>query len=155
MRNAPPVLVPVGRFVWGGRIALMLALLTALVWLVLARMQAMSAARMALLALACLFAAGLSWLAWQREQLPSGELAWDGEDWWYRPADGKSQRVRVSLNWDAGRAMLLRVQARPRGGLAGTIPLAAGLSPALAVARAAVCRVRSRHFVTRLGGRSP
>jgi len=116
MRNAPPVLVPVGRFVWGGRIALMLALLTALVWLVLARMQAMSAARMALLALACLFAAGLSWLAWQREQLPSGELAWDGEDWWYRPADGKSQRVRVSLNWDAGPAMLLRVQARPRGG---------------------------------------
>ena len=54
MHSAPPVLVPVGRFVWGGRIALMLALLTALVWLVLARMQAMSAARMALLALATL-----------------------------------------------------------------------------------------------------
>ena len=116
MRNAPPVLVPVGRFVWGGRIALMLALLTALVWLVLAGMQAVSAGRMALLGLVCLLSAGLSCLAWQREQLLPGELAWDGEGWWYSTPGGASLAVRVTLNWDAGRAMLLSVQAREADG---------------------------------------
>ncbi len=117
MHSAPPVLVPVGRFVWGGRIALVLAVLTAVTSLALAGLQNMAAGQTTLLGLVWLSSAALSWWAWRHERLPPGELAWDGEGWWYTPQDGIHQQVSVTLNWDAGRAMLLRVRCPESSGV--------------------------------------
>jgi hypothetical protein len=96
---------------------LALAVLTALACAVIVRTQDMPSDRVLPLGVAWLLAAGLAGLAWPRERLPRGELAWDGESWWYSTESGATEPVCVSLNWDAGRAMLLNVRSRPAGGI--------------------------------------
>ena len=49
------------------------------------------------------------------EALPPGELGWDGEAWSFRGSDGASEAVQVQVDWDAGRAMLLRLSTRGDG----------------------------------------
>lgn len=111
MRHAPPVQVPVGRFVWGA---------------------AMGAAALGLLGAAAL---GLNWwlsppswpqalggaLAWMlsalgcwgllaHESLPPGELRWDGQGWTYQMLDGQTQTADVAVRLDLGAAMLVAVR---------------------------------------------
>ena len=109
MHSAPPVLVPVGRFVWGERLAWWLALGTALggVLTVVAGWQSAHAGRMVWIVIAWALAAVVGWWALRSEFLPPGELSWDGEAWWYRVNGDRAQAVRLALRWDAGRAMLL------------------------------------------------
>ena len=115
MHSAPPVLVPVGRFVWGERLAWLLALGSAVgaVLAVVAGWQSAHAGRMAWVVLAWSLAALAGGWASRCEFLPPGELSWDGEGWWYRVKGGRAQAVRLALRWDAGRAMFLGL--RPDG----------------------------------------
>ena len=113
MRSAPPVLVPVGRFVWGPRVVAGLALLTGLACGLMGWWYGITPVRAAVVAAVWGVCVGLSWLALQRETLPPGELAWDGQLWWYRDSRGVAKPVEVSLQWDAGRILLLRLQFRP------------------------------------------
>ena len=116
MHNAPPVVFPVGRFVWGPRLALLLAAVAAsvlAVWLVWAEVSAFRLGWTA-----CIWLAAAWCSAWwvRHEFLQEGELAWDGEAWWFCGHGGARHAVNVQLQWDAGRAMLLRVSATPRHG---------------------------------------
>lgn len=118
MHNAPPVAVPVGRFVWGHRIVLILALSSALVCgpAALRGWQSGSLVSCVLIGIAWLMAAGGSWWAFRREFLAPGELSWDGADWWYRVHGGSAQQVSVRLRWDAGKTMLLGLRATESAG---------------------------------------
>ena len=115
MRSAPPVLVPVGRFVWGGRIVGLLALATLAVGLLAGWPWDTTPWRAGLTvgvwALATLLA---SW-AWRCEALPPGELSWDGQAWWYRPGDAHALAVQLTLQWDAGEALLLQLRSPALG----------------------------------------
>ena len=113
MRSAPPVLVPVGRFVWGERSVWALALLSlclGLLWLV----QQGAGLGAWLLALPVwLGLAVASVWCWRRELLPAGRLSWDGEAWWFEPAreGAAAQAVALQLVWDGQSALGLHVQA--------------------------------------------
>ena len=116
MHSAPPVLVPVGRSLWGGRLPLLASGLMAVSVCLLAWHAGLALSGLLVLMAVCTLCL---WLVWQwapRERLPEGELAWDGEAWWFCGHGGARQAVDVELQWDAGRAMLLRVSAIPRHG---------------------------------------
>ncbi len=113
MHNAPPVAVPVGRFVWGARIALGLALTTLLaagvwLWQVQAGAMQVLAVLLGCLTMAALSAVGLRW-----QGSAPGQLRWDGQAWWYQDATTTSTEQAVAVNavWDLGSAMCLRLQA--------------------------------------------
>lgn len=120
MHSAPPVLVPVGRFVWGHGVTAALAGLVALamgwVW------QASGASALQGVAggLLCLLAAALSWHWAKQEALPAGTLSWDGGDWTYAPHETQGTNdalaVTVRVLWDAGPAMLVAVRTQAAGG---------------------------------------
>ena len=115
MRSAPPVLVPVGRFVWGGRLVGLLATLTALAGVLAGWQFGVTVWRAIFMGCVWLLAVtGACWIS-TRETLPPGELSWDGQSWWYRPSGGAVFEVTVSLQWDAGRALLLQLNGRPLG----------------------------------------
>jgi hypothetical protein len=121
MHSAPPVAVPVGRFVWGWRISAALAVVSGLalcLWRWLYPVGAMPS-----LALACGWLALLllSALAWRREAWPAGQLRWDGQAWCFeQTGDGQVPfAVDVRLVWDGAAALCLRLSATgptgPRG----------------------------------------
>lgn len=107
MRSAPPVLVPVGRFLWGPRISAVLALVVALLCALVVSGQGGAVPVHSLTALVWVASTAFAAWAWSRERLPEGELSWDGEAWWYQVPAGPQQPVAVELVWDAGQAMLL------------------------------------------------
>ena len=118
MRSAPPVLVPVGRFLWGPRISVVLALVVALLCALAVSGQGGAVQVHALTALVWLVSTAIAVWAWSRERLPQGELSWDGEAWWYQVPAEPQQAVAVELVWDAGQAMLLCLRLttnRPQG----------------------------------------
>ncbi len=117
MRNAPPVQVPVGRFVWGRRLPLVLALASAALllgaWQASARDRDLLVGGMVLWLLCALG----SWRLLAQDILPPGELAWDGQDWCFRWSEGGARgvdpleiQVQVHVIWDLGSAMLVRVR---------------------------------------------
>ncbi len=109
MRSAPPVLVPVGRFVWVGRLAVLLALFSG-AWLGLAWLVSGATAVQGAWWLGIWLVAGL--IAFKqafRDALPSGVLDWDGETWAFAVADGMAVPARVHVLWDVGSAMLIGV----------------------------------------------
>lgn len=114
MRSAPPVLVPVGRFVWGANLAAALAAGTALVCSLAAAWYGI---RAILMGGVWVLTAGTAWWFLRRELLPPGELSWDGQSWWYRADGDAAVAVTLALQWDAGQAMLLRLDGRGVGGL--------------------------------------
>jgi len=111
MRSAPPVLVPVGRFVWGQRLPWVLAAGSgSLLWLTWHASAASSLQILTggLIWLACLLA---SWYRLRREMLPPGLLGWDGESWQLQQTGAQAMAVDVQVVWDLGSAMLIRVSA--------------------------------------------
>ena len=119
MRSAPPVLVPVGRFVWGPRVALGLALLSALVFWLAWRASSASivqgAIGMVTWGTVCL----LSWRLSVQDMLPAGDLVWDGEAWCFAPQTGVTVPVNVHVLWDLGPAMLVGLDAVQGAGWGG------------------------------------
>ena len=120
MRSAPPVLVPVGRFVLGHGLTIALAGLVVLTmgWSWLA--SGASALPGVVYVLLLLPAAALSWHWAKQEALPAGTLSWDGEDWTYAPSEalGTDDPVPVTVRvlWDAGSAMLVSVRTQAADG---------------------------------------
>ncbi len=119
MRNAPSVLVPVGRSRFGGCVSA-LAWTAGLVlwvcwwwatpdptaWAGVSRAQAI----MAVLLVVC---GAWAWLAWRRS--PRGLLDWNGERWCWTTADGVCEaRVAVACDWQG----VLLVRLSPLEGTA-------------------------------------
>jgi hypothetical protein len=108
MHSAPPVLVPVGRFVWGWRLVILLAACSAIVLLGVWRTSPeQGVVWLGLWAVSCLAAAVLV----KRDSLPPGNLRWDGSDWFFAPNEGATIAVSVMALWDAGSGMLVAVHA--------------------------------------------
>ena len=121
MRQAPPVLVPVGFFLGGPVVAGALALLA--VW---GALQALPPGEprwgvhglWLVLGIAC---AGVTLVWGRREALPPGRLRWDGQGWWYAAtgacADGADEDgadevpVEPQVLWDAGGGLLLQLRS--------------------------------------------
>lgn len=120
MRSAPPVLVPVGRFVLGHGLTIALAGLVVLTMGWSCQASEGSALPGVVCVLLLLSAAALSWHWSKQEALPAGTLSWDGEDWTYAPCQAlrtdDSVPVTVHVLWDAGSAMLVSVRTQATGG---------------------------------------
>lgn len=120
MHNAPPVVFPVGRFVWGPRLSTALAVLVSgalASWLVWTDASA-SICAWAL----CAWLVALSGTAWwrAREFLQQGELAWDGEVWYCDSPSHTDEPIHLSLTLDGGYFMLVSLRALgPVGRVAG------------------------------------
>lgn len=117
MHNAPPVVFPVGRFVWGPRLALALAALISgalAAWLVW-----MDASASVLAWAVCTWLVAVWGTAWwmPREFLHQGELAWDGEAWHCLGSAAEDGPVQLSLTLDGGHFMLVSVQPAAHLGL--------------------------------------
>jgi len=116
MRNAPPVIVPVGRFVWGHAFTATLAgvVILATVWVWLTSQASWLQGRW--WALLLVLAAAGAWRWAPHEVLPVGTLSWDGESWHYQPQKmmGRDAMVAVVVRvlWDAGSAMLVAVSTQ-------------------------------------------
>ncbi len=105
MHNAPPVVYPVGRFVWGswimGGLALV-GLMGLVFWWVMASPGWLQAVVGGLVWSGSVAAAAVYWPS---ERSPEGRLVWSGEDWLWREASGTEIPVRVQVLLDAGRFM--------------------------------------------------
>ena len=110
MHNAPPVVYPVGRFVWGPRMTGFLAALSAVAlwaW----RELSENAGLLQCLALMCwgasVFAAMV--LA-KRECLSEGQLVWDGEAWHWQDRQQHEHPVHVHVLLDTGHSLFVVCQ---------------------------------------------
>lgn len=112
MHNAPPVVVPVGRFAWGVRMAVVCGVFTALACLLTACVYPLALDRLGALLGAFVLVAALAWVAWQFDAVPPGDLCWDGQSWFFHATGTAAPlSVTVQLDWDGGRVMLLRLCA--------------------------------------------
>lgn len=113
MRSAPHVVFPVGRFVWGGRIVLALAVLALSGPAFM--MVANGGWRPWVIGMVCLMALASSWSWWRGEVLRAGHLSWDGQSWYLLDAvQGQDVAVGVMLCWDAGPGLLLKISEGSR-----------------------------------------
>ena len=113
MRNAPPVVFPVGFFVGVPLSVMALALLSALVltiWL----SQAGADPVVQMFACSVWGLTVMLTLWWRRhEWLDRGQLCWTGQEWLWTDAHGHEQQLSVHVQIDAVRGMLLRLQFKP------------------------------------------
>ena len=117
MHSAPPVLVPVGRFVWGARIHWALALSSALLFTTVGLISGIALSQVAF-ALAIWCAACLLSHRWMAsDTLPPGQLQWDGREWRFESAHNEPEAVDVHVLLDLGSAMLVSVRLTPAQGI--------------------------------------
>ena len=117
MHSAPPVLVPVGRFLLGPRILMVLALSSALV-LGSVGLTSGIAAPQAAFALAIWCATWLLSHRWMASDiLPCGQLQWDGQKWHFESGHDEPEAVDVHVLLDLGSAMLVSVRLTPAQGI--------------------------------------
>ena len=113
MHNAPPVVYPVGRFVWGCILFVAVGVLSA-VGLLSWQLQTLATGPK--LWAAWLFwaiCAGFAALWAPRQTLRGGRLAWSGEAWFLHADDEpaeQAQAVAVSVGVDTGQGLLLWLQ---------------------------------------------
>jgi hypothetical protein len=115
MHNAPPVVYPVGRFVWGAWISGVIAAVGAAalwVWQVLALPDSLHIGAAWAVWSASLFGAVLSW---PTEGAGPGCLVWTGEVWLWQDASGAETPVHVQVVLDAGRFMALSCAGAQKG----------------------------------------
>lgn len=118
MHNAPPVVAPVGRFVWCGPV-LTCGMVAGLVsWGCWLQSALPSIDRVlvtaALMALAWCFA----WRSGLQEPLICGQLVWSGENWCWRNEgqDDMSVQLTKVVDWNSGMLVALKCQDEPRVG---------------------------------------
>ena len=103
MHNAPPVVFPVGRFVWGRRVMLVLALCGALglgFWQANANASGVqwAWASWGICVLAAMYAS-------TKDTLAGGTLVWTGEVWLWRDAKGREMETQLRVLLDVGSAL--------------------------------------------------
>ena len=112
MHNAPPVQVPVGRFLWGGHAvpAALAGLLTAgLGW-----WQGLSAIAQLCLLIVWAVVSVVGHRVWSIECPMAGWLIWDGQHWYWQTEHspgGAREPVGVRVRWDAGNSLWLSLKA--------------------------------------------
>lgn len=117
MHNAPPVVYPVGRFVWGRRWATCaLALLSAVAMGASFVLSGATLAGLFWQAATWLVIAGLSAGVLSREFLGCGALAWDGESWHGLDTAMPPGPLQMALTFDGGHFMLVALKASPAEG---------------------------------------
>jgi hypothetical protein len=103
MHNAPPVVYPVGRFVWGTWLIAGLAILGC-AGLAFWQLMTDPSLWQTVWAWTLALASGLGAFAYgPQEESPSGSLVWQGEGWLWRPQAGAEWPVRVQVLLDGGR----------------------------------------------------
>lgn len=114
MHNAPPVVYPVGRFVWAQAVGWGVSALSALglaIWQVQSASSFFTAFGAWVFWAACVLGARV-WAP--RELITQGRLSWTGEAWFYQRKDGVSeeeaQSVRLSVGLDVGSGFVLWVR---------------------------------------------
>jgi hypothetical protein len=113
MHNAPPVVYPVGRFVWGRLLFVAVGVLSA-VGLLSWQLQTLATGPK--LRAAWMFwgvCVGFAALWAPRQTLRGGRLGWSGEAWfWQTETDSaeQAQTVLVSVGVDTGQGLLLLLQ---------------------------------------------
>ena len=117
MHNAPPVAFPVGRFVWGHVIFVVLSVCGAIG---LGVMQVQAGPSSSLWCLPWLFwlvcmVASLWW--GPRQTLSDGRLFWNGESWFWQACEGDPQSSELSVCVDLDSALWLCVQRLDESGL--------------------------------------
>jgi hypothetical protein len=112
MHNAPPVVFPVGRFVWGRRLAAGLAALVALALAVGCWQSGASTLTLfwAVLAWSAVAVCSAFWVS--REWLQNGALAWDGECWHAQQLPARDGPVHLNLMLDGGRFIWVSLTSR-------------------------------------------
>lgn len=113
MHNAPPVVYPVGRFVWGRLLFVGVCLLSA-VGLLSWQMLSLAAGPELWAAWMFWVACGLAAALWApRQTLTGGRLGWSGEGWFWQANDNsaeQAQAVAISVGLDTGQGLLMWVQ---------------------------------------------
>jgi hypothetical protein len=121
MQNAPPVVYPVGRFLFG-RIGLVAVCVLSALGLLSWQIQSLASSAMIWAAWGLWSLCALSAALWAPKQvLVRGRLGWSGEDWfWQDDAEAFEQThaVAVSVGLDAGQSILLWVQPLNEQGFA-------------------------------------
>ncbi len=111
MNNAPPVVFPVGRFVWGPWILLLLAFGGAM-GLLFWQMQAHNDSILWVWTVWCCCALA-ALFAWRRERLTTGRLVWSGDTWWWRDAEGREFEIQIQVLADFGTALWVGFRTMP------------------------------------------
>lgn len=117
MQNAPPVVYPVGHFVWSWGLGLLWAFLGA--WGLIQWQSASSASPAAVITawLVWCLCLTLATVCWRRELTSDDQLVWSGEQWLWRDSKGVETAQDLKPVWDVGDAMVLCM--RPSGASVG------------------------------------
>jgi hypothetical protein len=118
MHNAPPVAYPVGRFVWGQMLFVVVLLLSA-AGLVAWQLQSMASSTM-------VWSAWIFWLTCAvatayggpKQVLSNGNLLWSGETWLWQSAlgadeltqDDQDLSLRVGVDFGVGMLILMQIR---------------------------------------------
>lgn len=114
MYNAPPVVYPVGRFVWGPYLACALGGLSMCVLGWSFWQSGASVHSLFWQVAACLvLVAGCGSLL-SKEFLQQGELAWDGESWQRVGTTATEGPIQLALTFDGGHFMLVSMRSGGR-----------------------------------------
>lgn len=111
MNNAPPVVFPVGRFLWSPRILLVLSLASATGVIFLQR-QTDGGNNIWIWAVwgGCVLSAVF---AWSSERRTEGRLVWGGETWWWHDSSGRESEIQIQVLLDVGSALWVSFQTIP------------------------------------------
>jgi len=118
MHNAPPVVAPVGRFVWAVPIWASGVVAGGAGWVIWLQSALPSVERALTVAVPMVLAWCFAWRCGMQEQLSCGQLVWSGEDWcWCNEAqdDMPVQLTRV-VDWNSGMLVALKCQGEARAG---------------------------------------
>jgi hypothetical protein len=110
MQNAPPVVYPVGRFVWGRWFLVLLSVVGVLgLYFVQSLSVSASSAWTWVWALWAVLVM-VSMIICLKERLPEGSLAWSGEAWCWRDARGHEAGIQLVVLADFGSALWVAVR---------------------------------------------
>ncbi len=118
MHNAPPVVAPVGRFVWAVPIWTGWIVVGVAGWVIWLQLALPSVARALTVTALMMLAWGFAWGCGIQEQLACGQLVWSGENWCWRNEgqDDMSVQLTKVVDWNSGMLVALKCQDEPRVG---------------------------------------
>ena len=109
MYNAPPVVFPVGRFLWGrvawlGTVLVLVSAGGLWAWSHLAQISTEQS--IAAWSLWCICGVGAA-VGGSRQTLSDGRLFWNGQTWSWLPQSGQERSLQLTVGLDLGDGLLL------------------------------------------------